>query len=51
MIFGLICKFQFRTERLADFKRAGGKRFTMNDFKADSDLQDRVVAWHAINID
>jgi len=51
MIFGLICKFQFGTERLADFKRAGGKRFTMNDFKADSDLQDRVVTWHAIDID
>ena len=51
MIFGLICKFQFGTERLADFKRAGGKRFTMNDFKADTDLQDRVAARHVMDID
>ena len=51
MIFRLICKFHFGTERLDDFKRAGGKRFTMNDFKADADLQDRVAAWHVSDID
>ena len=30
---------------------ASGERFTMNDFKADAHLQDRVAAWHVSDID
>jgi len=44
-------KFQFGSARLADFKQASGERFTMKDFKADADLQDRVAAWHVSDID
>lgn len=44
-------KFQFGSARLADFKQASGERFTMKDFKADADLQDRVAAWHVTDID
>ena len=44
-------KFQFGSARLADFKQASGERFTMKDFKADADLQDRIAAWHVTDID
>ncbi len=44
-------KFQFGSARLADFKKASGEQFTMKDFKADAELQDRVAAWHVTDID
>ena len=44
-------KYQFGAARLADYKTASGKRFTQDEFKADSALQDKVAAWHIQDID
>lgn len=38
--------YQFRAARFVDFKRTNGESFTIKEFKADADLQDRVALWH-----
>ena len=42
---------QFGAARLADFKAASGKRFTQDEFKEDTALQDEVASWHVADID
>ncbi len=42
---------QFGAARLADFKKHSGKRFTQDEFKADTALQDEVADWHVADID
>ena len=42
---------QFGAARLADFKAATGQRFTQDEFKADTALQDEVADWHVADID
>lgn len=42
---------QFGAARLADFKAATGQRFTQDEFKADTALQDEVASWHVADID
>ena len=44
-------KLQFGEARLADYKKATGKTFTQDDFKADEALQDEVAQWHFKDID
>jgi len=44
-------KLQFGAARLADYKAASGKRFTQNQFQADTALQDEVAIWHFNDID
>jgi hypothetical protein len=42
---------QFGAARLADFKQSSGRRFTQDEFKADTVLQDEVAQWHIKDID
>ena len=42
---------QFGAARLADYKQSTGKRFTQEQFKADTVLQDEVAQWHIKDID
>jgi len=42
---------QFGEARLADYKKATGKTFTQDAFKADEALQDEVAQWHFKDID
>ena len=44
-------KLQFGEARLADYKKATGKTFTQDDFKANEALQDEVAQWHFQDID
>jgi hypothetical protein len=42
---------QFGAARLADFMQSSGRRFTQDEFKADTVLQDEVAQWHIADID
>ena len=42
---------QFGAARLADYKQSSGRRFTQDEFKADTVLQDEVAQWHIADID
>jgi hypothetical protein len=42
---------QFGAARLADFMQSSGRRFTQDEFKADTVLQDEVARWHVANLD
>jgi hypothetical protein len=42
---------QFGAARLADFMQSSGRRFTQDEFKADTVLQDEVAQWHLKDID
>ena len=42
---------QFGAARLADFMQSSGRRFTQDEFKADTVLQDEVAQWHVAKID
>ena len=42
---------QFGAARLADYKQSTGKRFTQEQFKADTVLQDEVARWHLADLD
>ena len=42
---------QFGAARLADFMQSSGRRFTQDEFKADTVLQDEVAQWHIKDID
>jgi len=42
---------QFGAARLADFMQSSGRRFTDEQFKADTVLQDEVAQWHLKDID
>lgn len=49
--YGYVGKYQFGQARLDDYMRATGERFTLDDFQANPDLQERVQAWHISDID
>jgi hypothetical protein len=42
---------QFGAARLADFMQSSGRRFTQDEFKADTVLQDEVAQWSTADID
>ena len=44
-------KLQMGQARLTDYKKATGKTFTQDEFKADPALQDEVAQWHFKDID
>jgi len=44
-------KLQMGQARLTDYKKATGKTFTEDEFKADPALQDEVAQWHFKDID
>ena len=39
-------ELQFGEARLTDYKKATGKKFTQDEFKANPSLQEEVTAWH-----
>lgn len=43
--------YQFGKGRLNDYKEATGESFTQEEFRLDSDLQDKVARWHFEGID
>ena len=43
---GYTGKYQFGPARLSDYMRATGQRFSMDEFKNNPALQERVQAWH-----
>jgi hypothetical protein len=43
--------FQFSEDRLTDFRRATGEDFTIEQFRANPDLQRQVFNWHIGDID
>lgn len=43
--------FQFSEDRLKDFKKATGEEFTVEEFRADPDLQRQAFNWHIGDID
>jgi hypothetical protein len=43
--------FQFSEDRLKDFKKATGQDFSVEDFRANPDLQRQVFNWHIGDID
>ena len=42
---------QFGAARLADYKQSTGRRFTQEQFKSDTVLQDEVARWHLADLD
>jgi hypothetical protein len=42
---------QWGEDRLADFNRAHGTNYTLAQFRADNDLQDKANLWHIRDID
>lgn len=42
--------YQFGDARLADFRKATGEDFTVDQFLSDIDLQNRVMDWHEQDI-
>lgn len=49
--YGYVGKYQFGQDRLTDYMNATGERFSLDDFQANPDLQERVQAWHVSDID
>ena len=43
--------FQFSEDRLSDYKKATGERFTVEEFRNNPDLQRQVFNWHISDID
>jgi len=43
--------FQFSEDRLKDFKKATGEEFTVEEFRANPDLQRQAFNWHIGDID
>lgn len=43
--------FQFSEDRLEDYKKASGEDFTVEEFRANPDLQRQVFNWHIGDID
>ena len=43
--------FQFSEDRLSDYKKATGERFTEEEFRNNPDLQRQVFNWHISDID
>lgn len=48
---GFVGKYQFGQERLDDFNRASGTRYTTAQLLKDPALQEQVQAWHVNDID
>ena len=48
---GYTGKYQFGQERLDDFNRAAGTRYTTDDLLKSPQLQEKVQAWHVGDID
>ena len=47
---GYTGKYQFGPARLTDFMRDTGVKFSMDQFRRDPELQERVQAWHEADI-
>ena len=47
---GYTGKYQFGPSRLADYMNATGQQFSMEQFRTDPELQERVQAWHENDI-
>lgn len=43
--------FQFSEDRLKDYKKATGESFTVEEFRANPELQRQVFNWHISDID
>lgn len=48
---GYTGKYQFGDERLSDYQRATGEKFTKEQFRRDPKLQERVFDWHKKDIE
>lgn len=48
---GFTGKYQFGEDRLTDYRRATGAKFTIDEFRQNPALQETVQAWHIRDID
>ena len=47
---GYTGKYQFGPDRISDFMKSTGKKFSMEQFRRDPALQEQVQAWHEQDI-